>query len=176
MLRYAQHTDRHDFGASSWYGMPIMVRAMTHPWCHRRKCRRLLATSLNVVPLSSAAGRSAFCDRRSVKGNTLAVDESADSSVFVEPMRWMADEITGAVQGKLYCPGCGNRLGSFNWAGGQRAQHGQWGQCGQWAAACSLRGAWLNTNSGQVGPCLVSVPLLSVVRGCSMSVKVDHGS
>jgi dual specificity phosphatase 12 len=43
--------------------------------------------------------------------------ESEGSSLFVEPMAWMSDAVVGAVQGKLYCPGCSARLGSFNWSG-----------------------------------------------------------
>jgi hypothetical protein len=39
-------------------------------------------------------------------------------AVFLEPMQWMAPSIVGGpTQGKLYCPQCGTRLGSFNWAG-----------------------------------------------------------
>jgi hypothetical protein len=38
--------------------------------------------------------------------------------VFLEPIQWMGDQVVGPVQGKLYCPNCTARLGSFNWAGG----------------------------------------------------------
>ena len=43
--------------------------------------------------------------------------EEGGASLFVEPISWMADSVVGAVQGKLYCPGCQARLGSFNWSG-----------------------------------------------------------
>lgn len=47
-------------------------------------------------------------------------DESAGSSLFLEPMSWMAKAIVGEVEGKMYCPNtqCKARLGSFNWSGG----------------------------------------------------------
>jgi hypothetical protein len=100
-----------------------------------------------ATPPCAHTGGVSFTDRRSVKGNTLVVDEAADSSVFLEPMRWMADEVTGAVQGKLYCPGCSARLGSFNWAGGgPSALAGavgapSWGVCGRvWLVLLGLRG------------------------------------
>lgn len=54
-----------------------------------------------------------------------------EGSLFVEPLRWMgegggADSVVGgAVQGKLYCPKCQARLGSFNWAGTQSSS-GAW--------------------------------------------------
>jgi|APGre2960657404_1045060.scaffolds.fasta_scaffold66438_1 dual specificity phosphatase 12 len=41
-----------------------------------------------------------------------------EASLFVEPMKWMHSAIAaGALAGKLHCPGCGSRLGSFNWSG-----------------------------------------------------------
>ena len=43
--------------------------------------------------------------------------EDGAASLFVEPISWMADTVVGAVQGKLYCPGCSARMGSFNWSG-----------------------------------------------------------
>lgn len=38
-------------------------------------------------------------------------------AVFLEPISWMGDQVVGPVQGKLYCPKCNTRLGSFNWSG-----------------------------------------------------------
>lgn len=35
---------------------------------------------------------------------------------FVEPMNWMLKEVTNNVEGKLYCPSCKSKIGSFNWA------------------------------------------------------------
>lgn len=33
---------------------------------------------------------------------------------FVEPMTWMKDVVNN-VEGKLYCPNCQSKIGSFNW-------------------------------------------------------------
>lgn len=33
---------------------------------------------------------------------------------FVEPMTWMKDVVSN-VEGKLYCPSCKSKIGSFNW-------------------------------------------------------------
>jgi dual specificity phosphatase 12 len=38
-------------------------------------------------------------------------------AVFLEPIQWMGDQVVGPLQGKLYCPHCNARLGSFNWSG-----------------------------------------------------------
>ena len=46
-------------------------------------------------------------------------------SLFVEQNQWMESLVLGSSQGKLTCPKCSGRLGSFNWAGLQCS-------CGQW--------------------------------------------
>ena len=46
--------------------------------------------------------------------------------MFVEPIAWMEPALSdGSVSGKLSCPKCQGRLGSFNWAGEQCS-------CGAW--------------------------------------------
>ncbi|XP_026478901.1 dual specificity protein phosphatase MPK-4-like isoform X2 [Ctenocephalides felis] len=39
---------------------------------------------------------------------------NCSQTYFVEPIAWMK-EVTHNTQGKLYCPHCKNKLGSFNW-------------------------------------------------------------
>lgn len=41
--------------------------------------------------------------------------EVCTKTFFVEPMTWMKDVVNN-VEGKLYCPGCKSKIGSFNWA------------------------------------------------------------
>ncbi|KAK9809664.1 hypothetical protein WJX73_001963 [Symbiochloris irregularis] len=65
-----------------------------------RTCRRLLATEDSIMPLDDSGA--------------VGTDES---SLFVSPMKYMETSILGVMQGKLYCPKCKARLGSFNWAG-----------------------------------------------------------
>ena len=57
-------------------------------------------------------------------------------AVFVEPMAWMADQIVGPVQGKIYCSGCNSRLGHFSWAGKHRPNNSY--GCGR-TAVCRMR-------------------------------------
>ena len=49
------------------------------------------------------------------------------SSYFLEPMAWMESLSSGEVTGRLNCPTpkCGQKLGSWDWAGMQCA-------CGAW--------------------------------------------
>lgn len=81
-------------------------------------------------------GAAAFSWRKRDRQQRQAVDAGGggggeEGSLFVEPLRWMgegggADSVVGgAVQGKLYCPKCQARLGSFNWAGTQSSS-GAW--------------------------------------------------
>ena len=105
-----------------------------------RKCRCLVATSANVVERESASqaadaaaafspwrrggacGRGAPLPELAGGGADLAVG----GSIFVEPLRWMQGIVdSGEVQGKLYCPHCASRLGSFHWAGRQ-SSGGAW--------------------------------------------------
>lgn len=41
--------------------------------------------------------------------------ENCSRIYFIEPMAWMKDIINN-VEGKLYCPSCKSKIGSFNWA------------------------------------------------------------
>lgn len=45
--------------------------------------------------------------------------ESACTSFFIQPIRWMAKDIVGEgiYDGKLHCDKCENRVGNFNWSG-----------------------------------------------------------
>ncbi|KAF6264080.1 HAD-like domain-containing protein [Scenedesmus sp. NREL 46B-D3] len=94
-----------------------------------RKCRQLLATERNVIP-TAGVGRRTFRRQRYSQlqqQEEQAVPDAAEQqgsvggleqgSVFTEPLAWMCGQVVGPVQGKLYCPNCQARLGSFNWAG-----------------------------------------------------------
>lgn len=43
--------------------------------------------------------------------------ELCHKTYFVEPLAWMKD-ICHSTQGKLYCPKCNNKIGSFSWVNG----------------------------------------------------------
>jgi dual specificity phosphatase 12 len=104
-----------------------------------RKCRELLCSESHVLPMEAAMGHRLFrgcykaqpssssinqetTDNGEVSSSTAAVGAAAASSLFVEPLTWMASTVTGGdVKGKLHCPGgggkCGARLGSYSWSG-----------------------------------------------------------
>lgn len=89
-----------------------------------KKCRRILACQENVLTHDQGNGNAPYNKKEKV----CLWDEirTVDcTSIFVEPMRWMATVQEGGVMGKLSCATCEARLGSFNWAGAQCS-------CGAW--------------------------------------------
>eukprot|EP00048_Salpingoeca_helianthica_P006803 m.102958 g.102958 ORF g.102958 m.102958 type:complete len:330 (+) comp14130_c1_seq2:128-1117(+) len=99
---------------------PDESTAPHHTLIRCRACRQRLATDLNMLVHEPGQGQVAFSWHRreaSVHG--------ACQSLFIEPMTWMADVAAGEHSGKLACPKCAGRLGSFDWAGAQCS-------CGAW--------------------------------------------
>ncbi|XP_030767050.1 dual specificity protein phosphatase MPK-4-like, partial [Sitophilus oryzae] len=63
-----------------------------------KKCRRVLACEHNlIIHLNSAKSK-------------------CSQMYFVEPMAWM--NVSQVTQGKLHCPKCSNKVGSFSWVMG----------------------------------------------------------
>ncbi|CAL8464986.1 g4521 [Coccomyxa elongata] len=75
-----------------------------------RKCRRLLATEKNSIQAELGENRG------------YGPSGAQEASLFVEPMQWMTELSSGEVSGKLYCPNCKARLGSYSWSGIQSSQ------------------------------------------------------
>ena len=99
-----------------------------------RSCRTSLATSMNImVDVSVGTGKDGFSWRKRTKDalvqshTTTAYNNNNNNdvgSIFVEPLRWMSG-IKQGNQGKIYCPGCSARLGSYNWSGMQN-ENSEW--------------------------------------------------
>lgn len=62
-----------------------------------KKCRRVVATDSNLLVHKD---KNQPCKRM----------------YFIEPVRWM--QVTQHVEGKLHCPQCDSKLGSFSWIKG----------------------------------------------------------
>jgi dual specificity phosphatase 12 len=87
-----------------------------------RGCRDVLFTSDNVLPHNSGEGQAAFSWYR--RDRSCDVADTACNTLHLEPMTWMGIIGNYEVQGKLKCS-CGQKLGSFHWAGMQCS-------CGAW--------------------------------------------
>ncbi|KAG2441137.1 hypothetical protein HXX76_003989 [Chlamydomonas incerta] len=109
---------------------PAAALAAGHSCYRCRKCRQLLATSAHVMPIEAAMGHRVFRDRQRHRATALGTPPGGEagggeSCLFTEPLAWMAGVVTGVNSGKLHCPKCAARLGSFNWSGISNPQ-GAW--------------------------------------------------
>lgn len=94
-----------------------------------RKCRFVLFGGDSCINHEPGSGQVSF---KWHKQGSTGVDGSRSSSsniqctsLFIEPVSWMLPLLEGTIDGKLPCPKCSGRLGSFNWAGMQCS-------CGKW--------------------------------------------
>lgn len=79
-----------------------------------RKCRMELFGSLNLM-----AHRVPPNDRdlqSSNEENNVALVASENCELFTEPLKW-TQSCSSEIEGKLYCPGCSAKVGSYNWCG-----------------------------------------------------------
>uniref|UniRef100_A0A0C9PJ41 Dusp12_0 protein n=1 Tax=Fopius arisanus TaxID=64838 RepID=A0A0C9PJ41_9HYME len=103
---------------------PALETVRPEPTVYRcKKCRRIVATASNILP--HAPGQRhvwRYVSRRGDKGKIIPVkdsrpDQLCDKIYFIEPIAWMPD-ILHNVEGKLNCPKCEAKLGSFSWISG----------------------------------------------------------
>lgn len=119
---------------------PGLIQTNPEPHVYRcRKCRRIVACKSNIIAHRASGSLNIpnikrikdertgvlvddICDQ--IKINSLSVsDKSSDTEqavepckdiIFLEPLAWM-DGILRETQGKLHCPKCQTKLGSFSW-------------------------------------------------------------
>lgn len=90
---------------------PGLVQTQPEPNVYRcKKCRRVLATQSNLL---------IHYERKS-KSESVTI---CQQTFFIEPLSWMRD-ITHVTQGKLHCPKCNVKLGSFSWIMGSQCPCG----------------------------------------------------
>ncbi|KAF9152340.1 dual specificity phosphatase 12 [Linnemannia schmuckeri] len=100
-----------------------------------KKCRRALVARDSVVTHTPGQGQASFEYRK--RDATLHISEAVQSDIskitpkaatvcqsyFIEPVEWI-QELHG-LEGKISCPKCDSKLGTFNWSGEQCS-------CGTW--------------------------------------------
>lgn len=122
---------------------PGLIQTNPEPIVYRcKKCRRIVASKSNIIthkPLPNAQRTKelkldAYSDDNTgimidqisdkLKENSLSSDRSSDVDIdvckdvyFLEPLAWM-DGILRQTNGKLHCPKCQSKLGSFSWTMG----------------------------------------------------------
>ncbi|KAF9279812.1 dual specificity phosphatase 12 [Mortierella alpina] len=100
-----------------------------------KKCRRALVAWDSVISHTPGQGQASFEYRK--RDATLHISEAVQSDIskiqphattvcqsyFIEPVEWI-QELHG-LEGKIACPKCDSKLGTFNWSGQQCS-------CGSW--------------------------------------------
>lgn len=122
---------------------PGLTQTNPEPIVYRcKKCRRVVASKSNIITHKPMPNNQRLktttldaysddntgimidqiCDK--LKENSLSSDRSSDVEVeickdvyFLEPLAWM-DGILRQTNGKLHCPKCHSKLGSFSWTMG----------------------------------------------------------
>ncbi|XP_052785497.1 dual specificity protein phosphatase 12-like isoform X2 [Mya arenaria] len=110
------------------------VKINTDSFYKCMKCRQILFKTSSIVQHSKGEGEAAFDWRSKMPANLRPADcvnqssgsEVCEKSLFIEPVRWMAESIK-QMEGKLNCPKCNLKLGSFIW-------YGEKCPCGTWVA------------------------------------------
>ena len=91
-----------------------------------RKCRRTLATAFNMLPHVRGETPNWMDDKWARLSEEDVIDDASSpagldlcsQSVFITPVGWMETEIKQNLSGKLYCPNCQVRVGTYSWVMG----------------------------------------------------------
>ncbi|XP_015364696.1 PREDICTED: dual specificity protein phosphatase 12-like [Diuraphis noxia] len=99
---------------------PSLICARPDPKVYRcRKCRRILALQSNLLP-------HYINEKLSWKDSKLSSDyagsQQCSDTIFIEPMTWMS--VSQSESGKINCPKCQSKLGSYSWTMGCQCQCG----------------------------------------------------
>lgn len=98
---------------------PGLMQVKPDPKVYRcKKCRRIVASESNIIPHTEKNklywnGKN----RPELVDNNEPEKTICQKTYFVEPIAWM-QTIVHNVQGKLNCPKCASKLGSFSWVMG----------------------------------------------------------
>lgn len=92
-----------------------------------KKCRLPLFRESSLLSHLVGEGKEAFSWKSKLSNlSKMKSEEICTVSLFIEPVQWMADIVTKQ-DGKLSCPKCVSKLGSFIWCGEKCP-------CGAWVA------------------------------------------
>ncbi|XP_015179197.1 PREDICTED: dual specificity protein phosphatase 12-like isoform X1 [Polistes dominula] len=119
---------------------PALTTVRPEPTVYRcKKCRRIVASASNILPhtthqrpiwrhISSKRMPKQIKDGKEEAEHVNVKKENQMTELctkiyFVEPLAWMPD-IMHNVDGKLKCPKCNTKLGSFSWIAGSQCPCG----------------------------------------------------
>ncbi|KAI9295683.1 dual specificity protein phosphatase 12 [Neoconidiobolus thromboides FSU 785] len=90
-----------------------------------KRCRRALINPENIIPHEVGSGQTDFNYRKRDPMFSNHKKEESCSSYFIEPMDWIEGIKEGHIDGKIECPKCHTKLGTYSWRGSQCS-------CGKW--------------------------------------------
>ncbi|EPS41497.1 hypothetical protein H072_4648 [Dactylellina haptotyla CBS 200.50] len=91
-----------------------------------KKCRRPLAVSKSFVEHTPKPTVRATSQTVVGQSSTSSSPQAGCQHIFVEPIVWMKPELEkGLLEGKLECPKCSSKVGSYAWQG-MRCSCGSW--------------------------------------------------
>ncbi|XP_012175943.1 dual specificity protein phosphatase MPK-4 isoform X2 [Bombus terrestris] len=112
---------------------PALATVHPEPTVYRcKKCRRIIASASNILPhMPNERQIWRHISTRKTSRELLEPLQKREQQptefctkiLFVEPLAWMPD-ITHNVEGKLNCPKCNTKLGSFSWIAGSQCPCG----------------------------------------------------
>ena len=148
------------------------------------KCRRILFSSSTLMSHTPGqVTRSTFANKKASPLSSFSSSSAACSSVFVDPDA-LAVGAFADNEGKLHCPRCRSKLGSFVWSGAQCS-------CGEWVVpafmfsksrvdekrpAAEAAAAQPNGRADHVAPVIVFKPRLEQLDGSDREEKKDSAA
>lgn len=126
-LQMVQGTSPENFCSDILAASPVEGKTKGETIYRCKKCRQPLFRDTSLLSHTSGEGKEAFSWKaKSSNTSKTKSDVVCTQSLFIEPVQWMAD-IVFKQEGKLVCPKCKSKLGSFIWCGEQCP-------CGAWVA------------------------------------------
>lgn len=126
--RAAQMAQQNSFQPRATLRDPLDPATVKQALYRCKSCRRAIADASAVLEHEVGSGSDAFAWRKRAKEDQKSRGDGRHhpcGSVYVEPLAWMDKATQGEVRGKLHCPSCRARLGSYDWSGAQC-------NCGAW--------------------------------------------
>ena len=89
-----------------------------------KRCRRTLATSHNLMPHVRSEppvwndAKWSLPAEEVLEGTSDLGLELCNQTVFINPIRWMQNEVKQSIWGRLFCPNCQAGVGDYSWVKG----------------------------------------------------------
>jgi dual specificity phosphatase 12 len=80
-----------------------------------KKCRTQLCQQSDVIEHQFLPAEENHGKKE--EGQTVAIESTNQCSVFLHPVPWLKDQVQTDFEGKIKCPKCADKIGSYSWKG-----------------------------------------------------------